>query len=157
MKTSPGAKASFVPNPEHPFEERWELAQRRYGGTIHTFARNCVNQLPGYEIADIEQELLVILWKAVLNYDPNKGASFNTLFQGSARNRCISLIRTASTKSRTGIVNSLDVEAVGAAVDELFAEQSTEDRCLDRMELQDYVSQHGVDVFFDEKRKQRVA
>jgi DNA-directed RNA polymerase specialized sigma24 family protein len=139
----------FVLVPEHSFEEKWELAQKRYKRTIKTFARNCVNQLPGYDQADVEQELLVVLWKCVINYDPDKGASFNTLFQGSARNRCITLVRTASTKSRTGINVSLDVDAVAAAVDEAFQEQSTEDRCMFREEVRELVSQYGADAIMN--------
>lgn len=141
--------------PEVPFEDRWAAAQTRYKGTIRTFARNCVNQLPGFSLEDIEQELLVVLWKCVLNYDPDKGASFNTLFQGSARRRVISLIRTASTLSRTGTNVSLDIEAVAAAVDEYVSSCSAEDRLVARLELQDYISEHGAEVLNMERPPRR--
>ena len=144
MKKQPSAETMLVP--EVPFEDRWSAAQTRYKGTIRTFARNCVAQLPGYSIEDIEQELLVILWKCVLNYDPDKGASFNTLFQGSARRRVISLIRTASTLSRTGVNVSLDIEAVAAAVDDHLSTCSAEDRLLTRLDLQSYISEHGAET-----------
>lgn len=149
MATGPRVSQPFALVPEHSFEEKWELAQRRYVKTIRTFARNCVNQLPGFDLDDVEQEMLVVLWRCVLNYDPNKGGSFNTLFQGSARNRCITLIRTASTKSRTGVNVSLDVEAVAQAVDEAFNEMSTEDRCMFREEIREMVAEHGADAIFN--------
>lgn len=139
---------------EHSFEERWAAAQARYNSTIRTFARNSVSQLPGFSLEDIEQELLVILWKCVMNYDPNRGASFNTLFQGSARNRVIALIRTASTKSRSGINVSLDTEAIAAVV-EAMSTESTEDRMLARLELQEYISEHGVEVLDMERPPRR--
>jgi len=156
MQTRSEARQPFALVPEHSFEEKWELAQRRYKGTIRTFARNCVHQLPNMDMEDIEQELLVVLWKAVLNYDPDKGASFNTLFQGSARNRCISLIRTASTKSRTGISVSLDEEAVAAAVEEAFGRRlggaDAEREALACMELSEYLSEHGPDALLNPRR-----
>lgn len=144
--------------PEHPFETKWTLAQLRYKGTIRTFARNFKSQLPSMDIEDIEQELLVELWKCVLKYDPDKGASFNTLFQGCARNRCISLVRTATTKSRTGIVNSLSDEAVERAVDEAFDRlglPSTEDTVMYRLELQEYVSKNGPGALLDKPKAGR--
>lgn len=140
-------KAPLTAVPEHSFEEKWGLAQARYKGTIRTFARNCVRQLPGFELADVEQELLVVLWRCVNNYDPDKGASFNTLFQGSARNRIISLIRTANTKGRQGISVSLSDEAVSAAVDDIMNELGTEERCMLRDELREYVSEVGAEAF----------
>lgn len=148
----PVGRQPLVLVPEHSFEERWQLAQARYQGTIRTFARNCVNQLPGFDLVDVEQELMVILWKCVENYDPNKGASFNTLFQGSARNRCISLIRTASTKSRSGITVSLDVEAVAMAVEEMLMEASVEERVMVREDIREMVATWGSDAIINGAR-----
>lgn len=148
---------SDIAVPTHPFEEKWTLAQIRYKGTIRTFARNCVHQIPGMDLEDIEQELLVVLWKCVMNYNPDRGASFNTLFQGSARNKCISLIRTANTKGRKGVTASLTDEAVERMVDEVFEQQSTEDTVMLRMELQEYVSKHGVGCLLDAPKPGRKA
>lgn len=116
---------------------RFEAAQVSYKRTIRTFARNCVHQLPDMDIEDIEQELLVILWKACVNYDPDRGASFNTLFQGSARNRVISLVRHYNTKGRKGLVVSLSDEDIAAAVADLHADGSAEDWYL-------AISEHGA-------------
>lgn len=115
----------------------FEQAQIAYRGTIRTFAYNCVHQLPGFDIDDVESELLIILWKCVQNYDPNKGASFNTLFQGSARNRVISMVRAAQTQKRKALWVNLDDEAVRAAVDGLLFQGSAEDSALALMEIQE--------------------
>lgn len=115
----------------------FEKAQLAYRGTIRTFARNSTYQLPGFDLDDIESELLVVLWRCVLNYDPNKGASFNTLFQGSARNRIIGLIRKAETIKRKAIWINLDDEAVRAAVDERLQVGSAEDSALAMIEIKE--------------------
>lgn len=95
----------------------FEQAQVAFRGTIRTFARNCVHQLPGFAQEDIEQELLMVLWLCVQKYDPNKGASFNTLFQGCARNKVISLVRSAQTQKRKALWVNLDAEAVAQEVE----------------------------------------
>lgn len=105
----------------------FEAAQIRYGGTIRTFARSCVHRLPGYDLDDIEQELLVVLWQCVLKYDPDKGAGFNSLFQGCAKNKVISLIRHMETKGRKGTVVYLEQEDVALAVQSLYTDASAED------------------------------
>lgn len=129
------AKPSFQPAPEHSFEEQWSLAQVRYKGTIRTFARSFLSQIRNMDQADIEQELLVVLWQCVIKYDPAKGASFNTLFQGCAKNKCISLVRTANTKSRKGVNVSLADEDIERAVDDYFQEESAEDRAIIQAEV----------------------
>ena len=91
----------------------------------------------------------MILWKCVRNYDPDRGASFNTLFQGSARNHCISLMRHGLTKSRNGVTAYLEEEAVAREVDSLIEGNSVEDRVLARMELQEFVSDLTVEDFLD--------
>lgn len=118
----------------------FEQAQVAYRGTIRTFAYNCVHQLPGFAIEDIEQELLFVLWKCVQNYDPNKGASFNTLFQGSARNKVISLVRAAGTQKRKALWVNLDDDAVRAAVDGILFQGSAEDSALALIEIRERLS-----------------
>lgn len=125
-------------------DDQWALAQREFGKKVKTFARNSAYAVPGYDEADMEQELLVVLWECVANYDPGHGARFNTYFQTSAKNRIVSLIRRFQTASRTADVTSLDVEAVSLAVDEVFAKgYSAEDTALLRMEVRDAVAAHG--------------
>jgi len=116
-------------------QERWEAAQLAFHGKIRTFARGALAQLPHMDLDDIIQELNIVLWTCTVHYDPDRGAKFNTYFQGSAKNRIISLIRHANTKSRKAIVHSLDVEAVSAAVDALFSTADTEERVMMRMEI----------------------
>lgn len=114
----------------------FEQAQVRYSGTIRTFARNSVGQLPGFDIEDIEQELLFVLWKCVNNYDPSRGASFNTLFQGSARNHVIGLIRSATAQKRKALWVNLDDDAVRRAVDLRLHQGSAEDSVMALLEIE---------------------
>jgi RNA polymerase sigma factor (sigma-70 family) len=135
--------------------ERWDAAQRAYRGKIRTFARNSVRQLPGYEVADVEQELLVVLWQCVEKYDPNRGASFNTLFQGSARNKIISLIRRYSTQSRKALVMSLDEEAVRTVIEDTLSTSSAEDIALMRILIGEAVTQLGPEVLSGNRTRAR--
>lgn len=132
--------------PVYPFELQWDAALERYKGTIRTFARNFIGQIPYNSVEDLEQELRVVLWRCIKNYDPNRGASFNTLFQGSAKNHLISMVRTANTKGRTGIVCSLDVEAIAAAVDDFISTEAAEEGALRRMMLEEVIAEHGVEA-----------
>lgn len=125
------------------FAERWELAQREYAGKVRTFARNSYRQITGYTQEDVEQELLVVLWQTVLAYDPDKGATFNTLFQTNAKNKVIGLIRMANTKSRRAIVHSIDEDAMRAAVESFFATGGAEDSVMARLDLEELVERHG--------------
>jgi RNA polymerase sigma factor (sigma-70 family) len=137
--------------------ERWEAAQQVYGGKVRTFARNSFRQIPDHDQADMEQEILIVLWQCVQKYDPNNGASFNTLFQQCAKNRIISLIRHYSTKSRTAAVVSLGEEAVAAAVDEYLAVHSAEELAMMRLEINTYVTEFGVEVLDGNRRHSRSA
>lgn len=122
--------------PKHPRTvASWDDARAEYGGVIRTFAYNTVRQLPGWEVADVEQELLVVLWRCVERYDPGKGASFNTLFQGCARNKCITLVRGAQTAGRKGVTVSLEDDAVRYAAEQAYQTMSVEDVVVMNAEL----------------------
>ena len=131
--------------------EKWEAAQQAYGGKVKTFARNSYRQIPYTDQADIEQELLVVLWECVMSYDPNRGACFNTYFQQSAKNKVISLIRHHQTKGRAGQVVSMSEEAVEFAVNDTIAMTSAEDLAMMRVELREYVMAHGEDALYDRR------
>lgn len=130
------------------FEQKWETAQREYGGKIRTFARNSYYKMPSFDVEDVEQELLVVLWECVVHYDPTKGAKFNTYFQQSAKNRIITLIRYHEAKRRTapGGVTTLDDDAVRAAAEEAMYSPTTEDRVFDRIALAEVIQEHGPEV-----------
>lgn len=135
------------------FTQKWELAQARYRGTMRTFARNSVNQIPDMEMEDIVQELTIVLWECVLKYDPNRGASFNTLFQGSCKNKIITLIRRGQTQKRSAVVTSLDVESVRLVFEDLIQQESSEDTSLRKMELDEAIETYGVEALSARGRK----
>lgn len=131
---------------EWSLADRWEATQLLYGQKVRTFARNSYRQIPDYEQSDVEQELLVVLWECVVHYDPNMGASFNTYFQRSAKNRVITLIRHYETKSRSAVTVSLGDDAVALAVESYLAVASAEEIGLMRLQISEYVTRYGEDV-----------
>jgi DNA-directed RNA polymerase specialized sigma24 family protein len=106
-------------------------------GKIRRFARQkaSMRYIPGYDECDFENDLLEVLWMACRTYDPNKGASFNTLFWQMSFNHVISLHRKASSQKRVGDYEriSLDVEEIREAISELRADPSAEDEYLARL------------------------
>lgn len=104
--------------------------------TINTFAWNTVGQLPDMDRDDIKQELLIVLWRCVQNYDPDRGASFLTLFMGSARNHVIGLVRASNVQKRgKGRIATLSDEQFADAVEHMRTEGSAEDWALALMDL----------------------
>lgn len=127
--------------------DKWEHAQRSYGGKVRTFARNARGRIRDYEQNDIEQELLIVLWECVRTYDPDRGgASFNTFFQRSAKNRVITLMRAASTKSRTAVLMSMTDEAVQSAVEDILTAPAAERAAIARLEVAELVAEWGEEV-----------
>jgi DNA-directed RNA polymerase specialized sigma24 family protein len=112
-------------------QENFRLAYEAFKGKIRTFARNAVHSIPGMEREDIEAELLIILARCVRDYDPNAGASFNTLTQGSFQRKIMDLRRKATTKGRTATLVYLDAEEVRIAINGMLTDgQTTEDIAL---------------------------
>jgi DNA-directed RNA polymerase specialized sigma subunit len=68
-----------------------------------------------------------VLMRCVRDYDPNKGASFNTLAQGSFQKKIIDLRRKANTKSRSAVMVYLDQDEVRHAVEGFLTTASAED------------------------------
>ncbi len=139
------------------FQARWEAAQIEYRSRVRTFARNSYYRMPSFSAEDVEQELLVVLWECVVHYDPSNGAKFNTYFQTCAKRRIITLIRHFDAIKRKAELVSLTREEVKLAVDMFISEQSAEQRALDRMQIQEYVSVHGIDALMKPRRRKRVA
>lgn len=138
--------ASTAIDGEWTVTDRWEATQVLYGQKVRTFARNSYRQIPDHEQCDVEQELLLVLWDCVIHYDPNMGASFNTYFQRSAKNRIITLIRHYETKSRSAPTVSLGDDAVATAVDGYLSVASAEEVGLMRLQITEYVTRYGEDV-----------
>lgn len=110
--------------------DNFNAAYKAFRGKIHTFARNAVHRVPGYEVEDIEQELCYILMRCVRDYDPNKGASFNTLTQASFQRRILDLIRLVNTKSRKATIVYLEQDEVRAAIEHAYGVPSAEDEAM---------------------------
>lgn len=118
--------------------ERFEAAQLEYSKKIRTAAKNSHFKFPGYDVDDMYQELLVVLWESVTLYDPNKGATFNTFFWMRARQKIGMLDRKYNEmKCRKATVVSMDEESVATFIEELGAEDSAEVMALTRMEIQE--------------------
>jgi DNA-directed RNA polymerase specialized sigma24 family protein len=105
--------------------EKFALAYDAFKGKIRTFARNAVHSIPEMDIEDIEQELCYILMRCVRDYDPNKGASFNTLTQGSFQRKIMDLKRKAHTKGRTATLVYLDADEVREAIEGYLTDNCT--------------------------------
>lgn len=123
---------------------QWEAAQKAYARKVHTFARNSYYLVPGGTVEDMEQELLEVLFFCVFDYDPGKGASFNTFFQQSARNRISSIKRFHNTQMRKAEVVSLDDDDVMRAIEQVFLDESPESIVIRRMAVTEYVVDHGT-------------
>lgn len=121
--------------------ERFALAQPAYKQKIKRYSRQkaALRIIPGYDECDFENDLLEVLWMACRTYDPNKGASFNTLFWQMTNNHLISLHRKSAALKRVGDYErvSLDVEEVREAIAELRSDPSAETEYLARLSVQE--------------------
>lgn len=128
----------------------FELAQRAFTGKIRTYAYQAAIDLAGkdrhFDQADIEQELLCVLWRCTETYDPNNGATFNTFVQVSFRRAIASMIRYITAIKRSGHVVTLTegaLEEAGAR----FSDASAEDYAIAEMTVEDLrtfgCEQHG--------------
>lgn len=115
--------------------ERFDLAYPAYTRKIATFSRIHAREVPGFDKSDLETELQEILWLVCEIYDPNKGATFNTLFWQSANNRLKDLKKSANRQKRAAnlYTESLDVSAVRYAVEQMIQNPSAEDEILARV------------------------
>lgn len=114
---------------ESDWRPRWDAASPAYERKISTFARTHFTKIPGYGQDDLESELREVLWHCVQRYDPNEGATFNTFFWQSAKNRFADLVKAAFRKKRQANVHteSLDTEAVRYAIEQRLTSPAAED------------------------------
>lgn len=117
------------------FDANFALAYQAFKKKIHTFARNSSYAIEGYDIEDVEQELCMILAKCVRDYDPDRGASFNTLVQGSFQRRIGDLIRKMNTQSRKTTLVYLEEDEVRLAVEGVFNTCSAESEVMARLSI----------------------
>lgn len=91
-------------------QDNFVLAYDTYRGKIATFTnylsihvgRNlrAWEDLSGWTKDDWNQEFCLVLWRCVRQYDPMKGAKFNSYLFSCLRNRAISITRGMCAKSR---------------------------------------------------------
>lgn len=122
--------------------ERFDLAYPAYTRKIATYSRIHAKELPGFDPGDLEVELQEILWLVCEAYDPNRGATFNTLFWQSANNRLKDLRKSAGRHKRAANLNteSLDVEAVRFVVEHMMTGPSAEEEILARVTVSERFS-----------------
>lgn len=66
-----------------------------------------------YTVEDIKQEISLECWKALPNYNPNKGASLRTFLFGHARKRLITLKRNKFARPAPKSISPEEMEAWG--------------------------------------------
>lgn len=123
------------------------LAFLKYKNGIGKFCR-LYHRNVGMEVADLESEMYAVLHKCVESYDPDKGATFNTLMWNAIYNRFRTIIRYNGAGKRAGHEILVDMQfdqssvegdmstsdyaqlGISKAVEALTAEASTEDAYL---------------------------
>lgn len=111
--------------------EAFERAQVMYAPKIRTFAEKTWRFLPGYDRADLEQEMVEVLWRCVLAYDPNRGARFSTLFWRSARRQLITIRRyVGAQKRKCEAYEVMDGDVLAQEIDSVLREFSAEDYAI---------------------------
>lgn len=110
-------------------EERFGFAYPAYERKIRTFSRIRAREVPGMGQDDLANEIAEVLWAVCLAYDPDKGATFNTVFWQAAGNRLKDLKKAAFRHKRVihAMTTSLDADGVMWAVENATQEDSTED------------------------------
>lgn len=113
------------------------MAQHRYKRRIRKMAWESKDLLPSTEVCDLEQELLEVLWLCCNAYDPDRGATFSTFFETSARRRLTDLHRTASRKKRVGDYSRvwLEDQSLRYAIESVRLEESAEEFALAEMHV----------------------
>lgn len=120
-----------------PEPSRFEAARSDYDRRIKSYARRHFRALPGTDAADLESELLEVLWLTCQAYDPNHGATFNTFFWTNAERRFLDLHKAASRQKRAGDYERVSIEAdsVREVIAEISLEHSAEDQALARINV----------------------
>ncbi len=65
---------------------------------------------PGLEYDDAVQECMIALFHAVIAYDENRGASFNTFANACIENAAVSAVRSAMRKKHTPLNTAVPLE-----------------------------------------------
>lgn len=123
--------------PASDAQARFDRAEPDYRRRINSYARQNFRALPGSDDKDLAQEILLVLWSACQDYDPNHGATFNTFFWGKVERRFLDLHKAASRKKRQGDYErvSLEAESVRLAVAERTLGDSAEDHYIAEMNV----------------------
>ncbi len=88
---------------------------------IKASAAKCVS--PGLEYEDIAQECMIALFRAIISYDSEKGATFSTYACACIENAAVSALRSANRKKHMALNTAVPL----TDTDESVNEQSAED------------------------------
>ena len=123
---------------QHALAERFDLAREAYIPMVKRYAWENSQKLPGVDPEDLEVELWEVLWIACNTYDPNAGAKFNTYFRTLVSRRFADLVKHHFAQKRHSnlYTESLDVEAVRIAVEEMSTSPSAEEEVMARISVQ---------------------
>lgn len=92
-------------------------------------ARSKFRSIPGFDADDMESQLWEVLWHAVVKYDPNNGANFQSFFNLLVSNRMRDLVRHAFAEMRQSnlFCERLDVDEVRTVVESMRNAESAEE------------------------------
>ena len=76
-----------------------ELALAKYRKPIHTYCY-LYHRQARMELSDLESEMYEVLYRCVMKYNPDNGATFNTFLWQSIYNRFRTILRTNSAEKR---------------------------------------------------------
>lgn len=128
---------------------KFDMAHQVYRKDIAAWTYDKVGALPGVERDDLEQEMLLVLWKAVLTYHPDNGSKFANYFRTLRDRKYVDLLRKANTGGRESEAAwiELDEEAVVHAIATL-QEPSAEEM----VEAIGSVREFAREIYFGQRR-----
>lgn len=146
-------KVAVNKRPDCTDEQRFKEALKVYRPKIHTFAVNSVHSFAGVGVEDLEQEILMVLWKCLQTYDPNKAAGFSTYFWTTAKNKMVDLIKGMNRiKRQTEWFIMSDDATLARLINGVIEDSSAEDWAV----IHETVLERWNDLPERERRRLRV-
>ena len=108
---------------------------RRNNGLLHSWVRD-YNNIPYHDEADLLGEATVALWRAVEDYDPNKGYAFSSCLKGYIKQRFNRLYNDATRKKRYAGAEPVSYEEL----EEIHREVSIDFELLSDLAVQEFIN-----------------